>query len=41
MFSEKFNNEIKINFEKAEKVNKIINKYSSKILNHLERVEKK
>ena len=41
MFSEKFNNEIKINFEKAEKVNKIINKYCSKILNHLERVEKK
>ena len=41
MFSEPFDNKIVVEAEKAIKVNKIISFYTSKILNHLERVEKK
>lgn len=41
MFSEPFDNKIVVEAEKANKINKIISFYTSKILNHLERVEKK
>jgi len=41
MFSEPFNNEIKMSSEYVEKMDKIIKLYENKLTLHLEKVEKK
>lgn len=41
MFSEPFNNEIKMSSDYVEKINKIVKLYETKLTLHLEKVEKK
>ena len=41
MFSEPFDNSIKVSEESANKIDKIIKLYATKLNSHLERVEKK
>ena len=41
MFSEPFDNQIKLSSEYVEKMNKIIKLYETKLTEHLEKVEKK